>query len=395
MAEGDDEGEYLDPEEFFEAMEQSRRECREQVSYEWVETIRAAGELYREANTIDAVSKELNRPEASTREALTIYRLVFEDPSDEVTAKASDVGRAYFSLKEDVSEAVDEDEEEETEDLLCEYVGAIYLKHDINEESVGDPPEKSTPPLSIEWEEITEQLEEIHSELFQPLRGLSLLPEVYFKPEQLLPKTLLEPGVLYPRTQFVQAAVTAGLPDLTKQLQLQQSLVNAAVTSGLSDVMSEVRFPSPVIADLAAIQSTINASAISGAAATPQFQQDSDVADVSPTTLDDKPVDVSQPTIPSADPAGATVDATLPDQETFSSELVFEIPGMLVQSILSTGQARIWFSNLPEDHQITVVRLLLATIVVSLTGNPFFAPIAIIPAPAIRRAILVVDSENE
>jgi hypothetical protein len=45
----EEEAEELDFDEFMEAIEERRRERREQVSFEWVKSIREAGELYRES----------------------------------------------------------------------------------------------------------------------------------------------------------------------------------------------------------------------------------------------------------------------------------------------------------------------------------------------------------
>ena len=160
MAEDEDEGEELDFDELIEAIEERRRERREQASYEWVETVREAGELYRDSEDIDAISEELGRSVSTTREALTVYRLIFEEPPEEVAVKASTPGRAFFSLDQDVEEAVDEDEEEPIEDLLREYVGAVYLEHDVDEEPVGDPPQETTPPPAVDFSEIGEQIAE-------------------------------------------------------------------------------------------------------------------------------------------------------------------------------------------------------------------------------------------
>lgn len=314
MAEDEEETGKFDVDEFIEAVEEQRRERREQASYEWVETIRKAGELYRDSEDVDAVLEELDRLESTTREALTVYRLIFKKPPEEVAMKASTPGRAFFSLDQDVEEMVDGDDEEPVEDLLREYVGAIYLGHDVDEEPVGDPPRETTPPPAMDFSEIAESL---------------------------------------------------------------------------SNAVANIKFPKPLLADLASIQPAINAAAVAGATSAPPAAGRTVVDETSTTTAEFEPLEAAASTITSPSPVNATVDATLPDSDTIPTEFVFEIPALLVQSMLSTGQVRIWFTNLPEDHQITVIRLLLASVVVSITGNPFFAPIAIIPAPAVRQAIII------
>lgn len=406
----EDEAEELDFDEFIEAIEERRRERREQASYEWVETIREAGELYRKSEDIDAVSEELGRPVSTTREALTVYRLIFEEPPEEVAVKASTPGRAFFSLDQDVEGAVDEDEEESIEDLLREYVGAVYLDHAVEEEPVGDPPQETTPPPAVDLSEIGEQIAEsftfptetmlaaasigeIQTNVLEPFTAsqasiLANITEPIVAQQANMLANIVEP-VIAQQEQMVSSMVAASLPDLTQQLQLQQSVVNSAISGALSNAVADIRFPEPLLADLASIQPAITAAAVAGASSTPPATGRAVVDDASTTTARFEPLEATASTVTPPGPADATVDATLPNSDTVSTELVFEIPALLVQSMLSAGQVRVWFTNLPEDHQITVVRLLLASVVVSITGNPFFAPIAIIPAPAVRRAIIV------
>lgn len=410
MAEDEEEVEGLDFDEFMEAIEERRRERREQVSYEWVETVREAGELYRDSKDVDAVSEELGRSEVTTREAVTVYRLIFEEPPEEVAVKASTPGRAFFSLDQDVEEAVDEDGEEPIEDLLREYVGAVYLEHDVAEEPVGEPPEETTPPPAVDFSEIGEQIAEsftyptetmlaaarigeLQTNILEPFAAsqasiLANITEPIAAQQANMLANAVEP-VIAQRGRMVSSMMAASLPDLTQQLQLQQSVVNSAISGALSNAVADIKFPEPLLTDLASIQPAINAAAVAGATSTLPATGRTVVDEASTTTAEFEPLEATASTITSPSPANARVGATLPDSDTVSTGLVCEIPALLVQSMLSTGQVRVWFTNLPEDHQITVVRLLLASVVVSITGNPFFAPIAIIPAPAVRRAIIV------
>ena len=155
MTEADEEeSEAADIEELMEAIEAEREERREQVSFEWVETVRRAGELWRDVGGVESVAEEIDLSLETTREALTVYRLVLENPSD-VAHKASEPSRAYFSLDQELEGVFDEEESDEpVEDLLREHVGALYLDHDIEELPVGDPPEEETPPMGFDLDEL-------------------------------------------------------------------------------------------------------------------------------------------------------------------------------------------------------------------------------------------------
>lgn len=61
--EGEEPDKEVDFDEMIEALKERRREPREQVLFEWVETVREAGELYRGTEDIEAISEELNRSE--------------------------------------------------------------------------------------------------------------------------------------------------------------------------------------------------------------------------------------------------------------------------------------------------------------------------------------------
>lgn len=346
MAEDEEETEELDFDEFMEAIEERRRERREQVSYEWVDSVREAGELYRELEDVETVSEELNRSEERIREAVIVYRLIFEEPPEEVAVKASTSGRAFFSLEQDVSEEMNDDEEEPVEDLLREYVGAVYLEHNVDEEPVGEPPEESTPPPAVDFAEIGERIADSFTFPTESILAVSRIGE--------LQKSILEPMIAR-QERMVSSMVAASLPDMTKQLQLQQSIVNSAISGALSNAIADIRFPEPVIADLASIQPAINAAAVAGAASTPPATRRSVVDEASTTTVEAESLKASVSTVPSTSPADATMDAAMPDADAFSTEMAFEIPAMLIQSILGTGPTRGWFNGLPKGAQQSVI----------------------------------------
>lgn len=376
MAEDEEETEELDFDEFIEAVAERRRERLEQVSYEWVESIREAGELYRELEDIEAVSEDLNCSEERIREAVIVYRLIFEEPPEEVAVKASTPGRAFFSLEQDVTEKLDDEEEEPIEDLLREYVGAVYLEHTIDEKPVGEPIVESTPPPAVDFAEIGDQiadsftfstesilaanrLGEFQKSILEPLAVsqasiLANITEPIASQQASMITGITEPMIAR-RERMVSSLVAAGLPDMTKQLQLQQSIVNSAISGALSEAMADIRFPKPVLTDLASIQPAINAAAVAGRASTPPATGRPVVAEGSTTTIEAQPLEVSVSTVPSTSPADATMDAAMPNADAFSTELAFEVPAMLVQSILGTGPARAWFNSLPKGAQQSVI----------------------------------------
>ncbi|QLH83794.1 hypothetical protein [Halosimplex pelagicum] len=373
---GEEETEELDFEEFMETIEERRRERREQVSFEWVESIREAGELYRELEDIEAVSEELNRPEERIREAVTVYRLIFEEPPEEVAVKASTPGRAFFSLEQDVTEELGDGEEEPIEDLLREYVGAIYLEQNVDEKPIGEPPEESTPPPAVDFSEIGEQIAdsftfptesilaasrigEFQKSILEPFAAsqasiLANITEPIAAQQASMIASLAEPMIAR-QERMVSSLVVASLPDMTKQLQLQQSIVNSAISGALSDTMADLRVPEPILADLAAIQPAINAAAVAGGVESVPSTGRSTVAEASTTTVESESLEASVSTGPSTRPADATMEAAMPNADAFSTELAFEIPAMLVQSILGTGPTRAWFNGLPKGAQQSVI----------------------------------------
>lgn len=369
----EEEAKEFDFDEFMETIEERRRERREQVSFEWVESIREAGELYRKLEDIDAVSDELNRPEERIREAVAVYRLIFEEPPEEVAVKASTPGRAFFSLEQDVTEELDDGEEEPIEDLLREYVGAVYLEHNVDEEPIGEPPEGSTPPPAVDFAEIGEQIAdsftfptesilaasrigEFQESIMEPFAAsqasiLASITEPIATQQASLIASIAEPMIAR-QERMVSSLVAASLPDMTKQLQLQQSIVNSAISGALSDAMTDIQVPEPILADLASIQPAINAAAVAGRVEGRPVTGKEGVVEASTTTAE---VEAAGSTISSARPANATMEAATPNANAFSTELAFEIPAMLVQSILGTGPARTWFNGLSKGAQQSVI----------------------------------------
>lgn len=393
-----------DFEEFMQAIQEEREERQEQIPFEWVETVRRTGELWRDVEDVEIVAKETDLPLETTIEALTVYRLIFEDPSD-VARKASRPSRAYFSLEQELEQEFDEDESEPVEDLLREYVGALYLDHDIEESPVGEPPEEETPPMAFDLDELDLDMSElvpsfeipastivveakipkIHDRVFQSQASTlaSAVDPDLFRTKELLVSTI------QPAIAQQEMALARNLAPLTAALEEQQTALATSTAAMISETVQDMTFPDSVLADLAAMQPSMSTAA----AATethPSLRFEESVADeASKTSVDGNPRGETGEVVPETGPVEVTLDAEQSGSTTLTTELVIEIPARVVESMLSTGKARVWFSNLSEDHQLTAVRLLLASVAVYVTGNPFVAPIAIIPAPSVRRAIVV------
>lgn len=398
-----DESDAADFEELMEAIQEEREERQEQVPFEWVETVREAGELWRDVEDVETVAEETDLSLETTSEALTVYRLIFEDPSD-VARKASRPSQAYFSLEQELEEGLDEDDEgEPVEDLLREYVSALYLDHDIEGLPVGEPPEEETPPMAFDLDELDLDMSElvpsfeiptvanipkIHDEVFQSqvsALASAVNPDL-FRTEKLLA------SAIQPAIAQQEMVLARSLAPLTAALEEQQTALARSTAVMMSEAVQDITFPDSVLADLAAMQPALSAAAAATTNTHPSSRFEESVVDeASKTSVEAEPLEATDEVVTETGPVRATLDAEQPDSAKFTTELVVEVPAMVVEAMLSTGKARVWFSNLSEDHQLTAVRLLLASVAVYVTGNPFVAPIAIIPAPSVRRGIVVEE----
>jgi hypothetical protein len=188
--------------------------------------------------------------------------------------------------------------------------------------------------------------------------------------------------------RMVSSLVAASLPDMTKHLQLQQSIVNSAISGALSDAMTGIQVPEPILADLASIQPAINAAAVAGRVESSPVTGRSRFAEASTTTVEAESLEASGSTVPSTGPADATMEAATPNADAFSTELAFEIPAMLVQSILGTGPVRAWFNGLPRGAQQSVIGSLMVGLSYYFTQDLTLSGIAAtIMTPGLREIL--------
>ncbi|MCU4718042.1 hypothetical protein [Halapricum hydrolyticum] len=369
-----------DFEDLMEAIQEERQERQEQVSFEWVETVREAGELWRDIGDVETVADETDLSVETTKEALTVYRLIFEDPSD-VATKASRPSRAYFSLERELKEEFDEENDDEpVEDLLREYVGALYLDHDIEDLSVGEPPEEETPPLPFDWEELDLDMSEIVSSIEIPASTVAAVANISDIHDTVLQnQTSLLAGVvgselfrtekmvasaLQPIIAQQEMALARSLAPLTAVIEEQQNMVAQSAALMLSDVIADIRVPQSVLADLAAIQPSVSAAAAASSYPSSQF-----VNSTSTTSVDAEPLEATAEVVPETGPAEATVDATLPDAGSFSFELALEVPTQITYFILAGSETREWFNEQPTNYQRAVIGGIAGYIAYSMTSK--------------------------
>lgn len=440
--------------ELFEEMQARRERQREQVSSDWCETIRDAGERYRKHSDADAVADDLQLNTDKVREALTVYRFLFEETPETAAMIASQTGRAFFALSTAVEDVVDlEDRDDAAEDLVREYVGAVYLEYDIDEEPIGDPVERDAPKPPLDYDEIAKTMvdavavsteaiaavtamDEITEQLTIPTESLAAAAAVADANKSIAKSLTVPTGAftvaaamgdlnetfakqltlpaaeIMATTELAQvhepqlSALAASVqPILEQHDQLMKSVAASTLTS-LTDVLTEIKFPESVLADLAAIQPTVNAAAAAATIPSTDIGH-TGVSRRSVSPPEPETVDLGEPSVspepgtvePSANsvtgvPLAGTVDATLPAPEMVSTELVFEIPTLVVDCILSTGEVRVWFSELPQDHQNTVVNVILISATLSVTGSLTLAALAPFITPSVRRMI-VTDIEED
>lgn len=386
MSEEEDEepSSEADFEELMEAIQEERQERQEQVSFEWVETVREGGELWRDVGDVETVAEEIDLSVETTKEALTIYRLIFEDPSD-VATKASRPSRAYFSLKRGIKEEFDgENDDEPAEDLLREYVGALYLDHDIEDVSVGEPPEEETPPLPFDWEGLNLDMSALVPSIEIPastIAAVANIPDIHdivlqnqtsllagVAGSELFRTEKMVASALQPIIAQQEMALTRSLAPLTAVIEEQQNMIARSTALMLSDVIADIRVPQSVLADLAAIQPSVSAAAAASSYPSSQFER-SVVNPTSTKSVDADPLEATAEVLTEAGPAEATVDATLPDAGSFSFELALEVPTQITYFILAGSETREWFNDQPANYQRAVIGGIAGYIAYSMTSK--------------------------
>lgn len=365
-----------------EELTANRSQQRRQVSYGWVETVREAGELYRDTEKISAVSDKLDLSDKEIHDALTVYRVIFENPPEKAAIKVYPVGRAFFSLNKGVGDAIDKDESEPVKDLLREFVGVVHLECDISEEPVGDPVERTTPPSLTDFNEITKNLKDLSTYSTASIienSGITDFQDIFRANRAKMIANMMKPvieqrnrmvsniaeSIFAPQREMMQTLASASI----QPIFLHQNILNSLVINSFEDIL----IPEPVIADLASIQPTINTTAV-----TP------------PTPTISKTVVSETPTV---EYELSETNPTLPNPDTITSELVSEIPAMVVQAIFSPPDVRAWYSNLPKADRYSIIYSIIILVGSHFIGVSHLAYMALF-VPSIDRRI-INDEEDE
>lgn len=460
-----DEGDELDKsdrithEDPFPDMRARREDQREQVSYDWCMTVRDAGEQYRDKEDIQAVANVLSISLDDTRQALTVYRLLFEEPLGTVAMNTSRAGRAFFTVNKDMEEVINTGEGfEPDEHRIREFVGAIHLAYDIDEESVGEPVERETPESPSDIEDLREALTQglsfpskeftpasritqlnktLSQEIGMPgIRGMSRMSGVTnpLLAQMVLPSELklqmigqmaspstelffpkfdqLYDQMYVSQIETLRTALEAmGSPKmmfqpLIDEIAGQNHAFAATRLESITNSLEDILFPESIVADLTTIQPSIAAAALptlsvmeystaspfAGSVPEPStstLSTESVEPSITPESFSvDTPVEpsIEPPTVDS--PAASTVDATLPEPDMVSTELMFKIPAMLVETMLSRGEAWEWFESRPKEYQIMTVGLLMTIVAWQLMDYPIKKTIIPLSAPAVWRFII-------
>lgn len=407
-----EEDEEIDIEEFFEQIEAQRDEQQEQVSYNWCETIRDAGERYRELKNIDDVVEDLSQPEDEIREALTVYRLIFEEPPGTAASIASRTGRAFFAINMDADESRDGDDS--TEDLVREYVGSIYLEYDVDENPVGDPVHQRVPEHPANLDKLREMITEVVStpasklataatvddldrtitkqmlsstQAFTAATVTDELNEVLAQQRSLsgkamaaafsrsqMPESLFRSQTNLMNTEIVsmvdlrQELLQVAMSPVIEQLAQHNGMLATTAVQSLADSFDDIGFPSSVLADLAAIQPSVGAAAPANSYSSLVFRPAVSNEVLSPTAEVDQ-LEASSSTVPETDPIEFAFDVSHPDLNVFSTKLTLEIPTQVTYFILTGSEAREWFVALPANYQRAIISGLVGSTAYSLTLN--------------------------
>ena len=428
-----------------EARSAKRDEQREQVSYDWCEIIREAGEQYRERGEMADVVDELDICVEKVCEALTVYRLLFQEPPGKAAVIASDAGRYFFAVNNEVERRIDRsDLGDSFEELVREYVGAIYLDYNIEKEPIGDPVEQDIPNSGL-LDHTTVEISPSTLESVSQIKDIAA--QVRFPTESLMPPiakfasspTTVNINELLGPMEDVTGSMTLncahgtqieGLaasvqpilddsPLMSSTLALPRASMDGVTIPGASiggladvapsiedlarEIAGEIEFPESILADLTVMYPKVNAATASVASTGVTAQtgiSDRSVAPPEPEVVERSESSLSQEAEsigqngPIVDPVGATVDATLPAPDMLSTELIFEIPVLLVDSILSAHEVRSWFSGLEEEYQDGVIKFLLICVTFYVTGSLAAAGLVALFSHVVSQMVMTDMSER-
>ena len=389
--EGEDDGtDEFDLEEWKRKNEENRKERLEKATYDWVETVRDAGELYRDLDDKEAVSDKLDLSDETIQEALTVYDLIFDHPVDNISARTAIGGRAYFSLERSVDDSLEDSDEEKIKEVVREFVGAVYIQNDLDEHEVGDPPENSTPPSNVDLTELTEMLSDGFASqiLGMPdLYGISSIPDGILDTQSTQIAKAVQPmidrrnrfvtslaeDVIAQQQEMMEWVLSSKSQSFIRNIQLQQEMLNKSMANSIVDL----DFPEPLISDIVNLQPHLGA--IAGA----NLERKSTRTSSPSTTADTEPIESDLPEEYEVD-SDTSITFTGPT----NPGLVLEVSIEITRTILSSEEVRSWFRYLSKRKQMRVVQLTLTTIVLIFTQNAAWTSLALCSSDMVRQMVL-------
>lgn len=402
MPEDEDDSEEFDLKEWKRKNGERRKERLKHASYRWAETVREAGELYRELEQIEAVSEELDLSKDTAQEALVIYNLIFDQPVDSISGRTAIGGRAYFSLERDVEEVLEDCDEEQVKEVVREFVGAVYLQNDLEEQEVGSPPENSTPPSNVDFSKLKEAFSDNFASEIQKMAvksGVSSIPDSVLESQTTRMAAMLNPAIEEQNSlargiaesintqhrETMQDVLSRSFPPIARQIQRQQEVLTTSVVSSVTGL----NFPEPLLVDLANLQPGFSALAAATASSTTTNTESSSSASSPSTTVEAESVEPDPPVEHPVDPSPPTT-GTAPT----NPELVLELSVEITKAILTTEQVRSWFEHLSRRQQIGVVQLLLMSSILLFTQNPAWTSLAGFSSEMVRQMIMAEGREE-
>ena len=145
-----DSAEYADLEDIIPSKEEQQAAIS-RVTFDWCETVREAGNRYREGESIRVLAVEFEVPMEKVRRAVKTYYLVFgEAPIDTVRGTVFEDGRQYFRGGLDVGELNTETQTEAKEHVQA-FVGRTLLDNELDAVDIEEPvPEMEVPMIQVE-----------------------------------------------------------------------------------------------------------------------------------------------------------------------------------------------------------------------------------------------------
>lgn len=186
-------------------------------------------------------------------------------------------------------------------------------------------------------------------------------------------------SLLRSRTSLMNAAMVstldqqhellqAAMSPVFEQIAQQHKIISNTALQSIADSFDKNPFPKPFLADLAAIQSSVDAAA---AVNLPPSSISGQAVDneVSTPATEVEPLEASFFTVPETDPIEFALGVSYPDSNVFSTELTLEIPTQITYFVLTGSETREWFVALPANYQRAVISGIVGSIAYSLTLN--------------------------